>query len=291
MTKHFFLLLILVFFAQGNSQSEENKMGLIETEYAFAASAKEKGVRDAFLKFIDDEGIIFKPHPVKGKEYYTGAEKSPGFLLWYPSYSVISSAGDLGVNTGPWEYKSRMKDESIAFGQFVSVWRRHGNGEFKFVIDFGNSHAKPQTEAQAITGTDTRVVRSATDQMITSVESREIIIELEKKLSQKSAEEGSIKAYKNLITANTRYLTDGTEPIFGSKILDTLKTNSPYLTWEPVDGMGSISNDFGYSYGRADVWMDSGMKEKESSRYYMHVWEKVDNKWKLLIEVNSTIPE
>ncbi|PYM05340.1 MAG: hypothetical protein DMD82_11400, partial [Candidatus Rokuibacteriota bacterium] len=40
---------------------------LVASERAFAAMSVQKGMRDAFLEFLADDAIIFRPLPVIGK--------------------------------------------------------------------------------------------------------------------------------------------------------------------------------------------------------------------------------
>ena len=41
---------------------------LAETERAFAKTCEEKGTREAFLAFIAEDGNLFRPTAVKGKQ-------------------------------------------------------------------------------------------------------------------------------------------------------------------------------------------------------------------------------
>src|SRR5436305_565275 len=74
---------------------------LVAAEKAFAKDAAEKGPHDSFLDFLADDGVMFTPDPVNGKEWLRGHPAQPGLLSWFPVYSEVSLAGDLGYNTGP----------------------------------------------------------------------------------------------------------------------------------------------------------------------------------------------
>lgn len=120
------------------------KLDLVKTEYAFAEATKNSTVRDGFLQFIADDGILFRPGPVNGKEFLEKSDTQPGLLLWYPTASFISSSGDLGVNTGPWEFKRVEDEKPAAFGQFLTVWEKQSDDTWKFLIDLGIGHPKPE---------------------------------------------------------------------------------------------------------------------------------------------------
>ena len=94
-----------------SQQKNQNLNSMIATEYAFVAAAAELGTRDAFLKFVADDGIIFRPNPVNGKTFLSSAPKRPGLLSWYPVHAEVSMAGDMGFTTGQAEFR-RDKDSA-----------------------------------------------------------------------------------------------------------------------------------------------------------------------------------
>jgi len=143
-------LIILLLVLKNEFAFAQNKTILIETELAFAEAAKNTNTRDAFLKFIDDEGILFRPHPVNGKEFLEKSPARPAKLLWYPSSSFMSSSEDLGVNWGPWEFRKTMEEDPIAFGYFVTIWKKQNDGSWKFLFDMGNGNEKHESVIPAI---------------------------------------------------------------------------------------------------------------------------------------------
>ena len=144
MKKILFAMTCLMFVYTNNAQIKNpNLNALIATEYAFVSAAAELGTRDAFLKFVADDGIIFRPNAVNGKAFLSNAPKRPGLLSWYPTYAGISRDSDMGFTTGPADFKKDKDSSAIWFGNFSTVWQRQSNGEFKFVIDIGNSNNKP----------------------------------------------------------------------------------------------------------------------------------------------------
>src|SRR6185503_11542885 len=78
---------------------------LVESERAFARTSLEKGIRDSFLAYFADDGIVFRPQPVAFKQFAAehplpAAAVQPA-LDWTPIWADVSSAGDLGYTTGP----------------------------------------------------------------------------------------------------------------------------------------------------------------------------------------------
>lgn len=288
----FILFIILITFAPKNfSQPMFNKSSdLIQTELDFAAYAEDHGVRDSFLKFIDDEGILFRPHPVNGKEFLSKQQKRPGLLLWYPSFSVVSDDGDLGFNTGPWEYKRTAQDESIAFGNFVTVWKKQKDGSWKFLMDIGNSNEKPDHEIIGLNPDEFDMLETKTD-FNYSEEQNDNLFKTEKEFSELSALKNSAAAYKEYTSDKSIYIRDNHLPLKGNSISEFLDSQKETQSWETLGGLVSTSGDLGYTYGKITNWEDADMTNPGEELYYMRCWYNANGKWKILIDVANVIPE
>src|SRR5215212_5260081 len=97
--------------AHGQSALQE----MVKTEQAFSKMAEQKNTRDAFMTFIADDGLLFRPGAVNGKKWMIEhpvppSDKKP-LLAWQPSFAGMSASGDMGFTTGPWEFKGDIKDE------------------------------------------------------------------------------------------------------------------------------------------------------------------------------------
>src|SRR6187399_1216651 len=116
--------------------------GLIQTEKNFAAYSVSNSTKEAFLKFLDSDGIVFdNGKPVNGIETWNKREKKPGVLNWFPQYAEIATSGDFGYTTGPWTFQpTSLSDSVVARGQYTTVWYINNNGEWKFLVDLGVSN-------------------------------------------------------------------------------------------------------------------------------------------------------
>ena len=274
-----------------NSQPMFNASSdLIQTEIDFATYAKENGTRDSFLKFIDDDGILFRPHPVNGKEFLSAQEKRPGFLLWYPSFSVVSKAGDLGFNTGPWEYKKTAEDTSIAFGNFVTVWKKQKDGSWKFLMDLGNSNEKPSQNIPTLNPADYKTAKTETDFKYIQ-EAKDELFKAEIMFSDLSSSQNLKSAYEKYSSNESIYIRDGNFPLKGNEILWFLESQIENQTWETFGGLVSSSNDLGYTYGKITSWKDAEKKKSSHNLYYMRCWYYDNGNWKILIDVANVIPD
>src|SRR6266542_1717631 len=146
-------LLVLAPAAQAqNPHSNQSLQSLVETERAFSRTSEERDMRQAFLAFIADDGILFRPTAQNGKQWLTTnplpqSEKHP-LLAWKPIFAEVSLAGVLGYTTGPWLYKADIKDETAsAYGNFVTIWKKQADGSWKFALDLGITNPAPASGA------------------------------------------------------------------------------------------------------------------------------------------------
>jgi len=138
-------ILILLLAAAAFSQKMTDLDKLVATERAFARAAAEKSTKEAFLEFLADDSIVFEPNPVNGKDTWSKRPPSVGLLSWEPVWADISSDGTIGYTTGPWEFRPKGKyGDPVAFGEYVTIWKKQKDGNFKAILDIGISHGKPE---------------------------------------------------------------------------------------------------------------------------------------------------
>ena len=109
---------------------------MVESERKFYQMGQEKGTRAAFLAFLADDAIVFRPGPVSGKEAW-GKRPETGFgLIWEPTFAVIARSADFGYTTGPAKWKANKKEEKfLGYGQFVSIWKKQKDGSWREALD------------------------------------------------------------------------------------------------------------------------------------------------------------
>ena len=143
MKKAILLIFVMTVVAQGQSALQD----MVKTEQAFSKMAQDKSIREAFLAYIADDGLLFRPGAVNGKSWMLEhpvppSDKRP-VLVWQPAFAGMAASGDMGFTTGPWEAKADVNDEKPAgFGHFMTVWKKQADGSWKFVVDLGISHAQ-----------------------------------------------------------------------------------------------------------------------------------------------------
>ena len=120
----------------------------IEAERAFAADAQERGQWTAFKAWSTPDALMFTPHPVKAHDFLKNKPNPPVAVFWWPGRSYVSCDGNTAINTGPW-----VRQGGKAVGYFTTVWKRQGDGGWKWVYDAGDSLPAPRAEGGDIAAT------------------------------------------------------------------------------------------------------------------------------------------
>lgn len=140
------VLLVLATALAVHAQQEYEKQ-IFETERAFERSVAERGIRDGFIEFLSPLGVIFRPEPVNGREWWGSRPASPASLTWNPIRIEVSSNGALGYSIGNSIYKPKGKPDTEEFyGHYLSIWARQPNGEYRAALDAGIDHPKPSRQ-------------------------------------------------------------------------------------------------------------------------------------------------
>lgn len=117
--------------------------GLATAEFAFAARSVASDMKQAFLSVLADDGILFRPGPVAGREVMEKNPAPPIELNWRPAFVHVSADGLLGVSTGPARILSKTDPgRAPHYTHFLSIWEKRG-GVWKLRVDVGIDHPEP----------------------------------------------------------------------------------------------------------------------------------------------------
>ncbi|HEX3131875.1 MAG TPA: nuclear transport factor 2 family protein [Thermoanaerobaculia bacterium] len=255
---------------------ETDFRNMVETERAFSKLSEQKGIKDAFFTYIADDGILFRGGQfVKGKAWTQEHPNPPVGLIWWPTHAGISSSGDLGWTTGPYELK---QGNETGHGNFMTVWKKQPDGNWRFVIDFGNDYATPTGDkgTPALRPGQTRATASKTDPAAL----KDSLLAADRDFGQATGK-GTAAAYLARLAEDGVILRNGAHPYMGREAArGGLEKEPSAMTSQPVDGGVSAAGDLGYTYGQAE-WKKGDAAAKGS---YMRIWEKREGEWKLSAE-------
>jgi len=279
-----FVILCAAMIAQAQTPLEE----MVKTEQAFSKMAADKNTREAFMTFIADDGLLFRPGAVNGKKWMLEhpvppSDKKP-LLAWQPNFAGMSASGDMGFTTGPWEAKPDVNDpKPSAYGHFVTVWKKQPDGTWKFVVDLGISH--PQSGGPQTLWHPTEKVEPSTT-TVESAKAVKALVDRDRILSLAALEYGLAKAFESHASPDVRVYRTGNLPFIGrSASEEALKKMSGKLKSQPIGGDVSHAGDLGYMHGTYEI-SDAADKVVERGSY-VRIWRNQGGAWRVVLDVTN----
>jgi len=147
MKQSFLIVILLLITGKAHSQVDrENEIeALKKVDIEFSGLSASHGMKEAFLAYISDDGVLLRPYsmPIAGYEAVKRSlEQGSGdfTLTWVPLFADVSSSGDMGYTYGIYDLaiKDSVGAEQIHKGTYVSIWKKDKNGNWKFTLDTGN---------------------------------------------------------------------------------------------------------------------------------------------------------
>jgi len=266
-------LTIFVFSVIGYAQSDLQK--LVDTEHAFAQMAAEKGTKAAFQANFTDDAQVFNPDKVNAKEFWANRAANASLLSWAPNYADISANGIMGYTTGNWEFRPKGKDGTpTAFGDFITVWVRQPGGTYKFVIDIGVSHAKPEKYSTEWVTSPLKVK----DQN----EKGSSAADAANGFYSAIADEGLAKAYEKYGAEDMRAYREDKQPLLGRKNIVSLVKGEKASFALPKRSSFFGSADIAYNTNMYTKTVDGKVVEKGNT---MQIWKLIGGRWRIVLDI------
>ncbi|HMK02574.1 MAG TPA: hypothetical protein VK489_00200 [Ferruginibacter sp.] len=129
-----------------------DRIDMMNTDRAFSKMSEEKGMKNAFLEYIDSNGVLLKPDrmPIVGADaidFLIQQNDSSYILKWEPRHGAVAKSGELGYTYGIYALKPAQQD-TILYGTYVSIWKKQADGKWKYVLDSGNEGIGDRHEEQ-----------------------------------------------------------------------------------------------------------------------------------------------
>jgi ketosteroid isomerase-like protein len=278
-----FAILLITASVAGSARAEVLPAGassLVVSERAFAEMSVAQSMRTAFLANLANDAVLFNPGPVNGYELYQSRPESPGVLSWEPTYAEIALSQNFGFTTGPWEMRPDAKSDPVAFGHFVSVWKRSDTGPWKVAVDVGISHDPLDETPELVVRQDEVLFGPLDDAGVLAA--REALLEADRAYILASAR-GAAAAVTKYGAEDMRCYRDGMEPVWGRDAVTEMSGALGNTTsMVPTGADIAKTGDLGYTMGTRGTPV---------SAYYVRIWRVDDNRvWKLVLDVESEVP-
>ena len=262
---------------------------LIAAERAFASLSLAKGMKEAFLTYLAEGSVVFQPGAVDGRKAWEAKPASAATLTWEAAFAGVSSAGDLGYTTGPWEYRppadtagTPAPPESYRYGQFNTVWKREKKTGWRVIADIGVTHPNPGRKGvqggQATTGPQLKVR--------TMKSGRADIPGEDTRLSKAMRAVGPHEALAAHAASDVRVNSEGRFPALGVEAAQArFDSLGGFYEYRTEGSAIARSGDLGYSYGLAEHFL-SAKGAPVDTAVYLHVWRQEGGRfWRLVLAV------
>ncbi|HKP67729.1 MAG TPA: hypothetical protein VJV05_00510 [Pyrinomonadaceae bacterium] len=277
----FLAIAILILATSLTSFSQDYAQQIYETERAFEREVAEKGIREAFIKYLSPVGVMFRPEPVVGRAWWSSRPKSPAALTWNPIRIVVSENGALAYSVGNSIYKPKGPTDTDEFyGHYLSIWNRQADGQYLAALDVGINHPKQSpVEANWKPGTDPSPNKN---------EKHLVASESSIGFYRMAEERGLSKAYKAYAADDIFLMRDENLPVAGRDAAAKF-TGDQKLAIKFAKRRSFVeAGDLAWVHSQYSL-RDKDGTEKESGNY-VQVWTLRNGKWLIAADVFIAIP-
>jgi ketosteroid isomerase-like protein len=260
---------------------------MVESEKKFYRTAEESGTRAAFLTFLSDDAIVFRPGPVNGKEVWEKRAETGLDLIWEPTFAAIARSADFGYTTGPAKWRANKTEEKfLGHGQFISIWKKQKDGMWKVALDCGIENPEPAGTPEPL-----RVFIPDDSQQVKTADPRRKALPPQEAQQEfmKAAKANSADAALRVAAEEIRVYRDGSFPAVGKKAAGVLlNAKAGKMSFEPIGGDTSHSADLAYSYGKYTLKRSEGAE----AGHFFQIWQTdAVGVWKLVVDWQQPLPK
>jgi ketosteroid isomerase-like protein len=250
---------------------------MVDTERKFYQTGQEKGTRAAFLEFLADDGIVFRPGPVNGREVWSKRSETALDLVWEPNFAAIARSGDFGYDSGPSKWRANKTEKKFTgFGHFVSIWKKQNDGSWKVALDCGiennGSDTKPPLKLVVPKNPAKGASQSFQDTQVAFIATANLDF---------------TKAFRRFGSEEVRLYRNGSFPTIGKK--DGLELLEPAgIAMEVMKTDMSSSADLAYMYGS----YSDARTQPAAAGNFLQVWQTdASGAWKLALDWQQPLPK
>ena len=145
-----YIFLLVTFFLascseQKKASPEDNashSLALMEYDRSFSAMSKERGMRTAFIEYIDSNGVLLRPNkmPLTGGaaiDFLVQQNDAEFTLTWDPQHAAVAESGELGFTYGVYIMRPMYEDTAF-FGTYTHIWKKQLDGKWKLLLNSVN---------------------------------------------------------------------------------------------------------------------------------------------------------
>ena len=260
---------------------------MVEAERAFARTAAERGVRDAFLAFLAPDSISVQPYGNARAQWEARPAPPPGARLarleWAPRTGDVAASGELGWLTG--DFRMIPPTGEPRHGCYVSVWEKQAGGEWRVRLDVGaDTPGPPQFAAPGFV----RVAQTGGRRVghVAGGASTTDLVAADRAFAADVTARGVKAAMVDRLAPEARLHRGGHQPLTSREAIARAfaSTPPPEVRFEPaVEARTATSGDLGWTLGRYAPKSGAG-----ESGYYVRVWKRDgEGRWTIAADITQ----
>ena len=261
------------------------RAALVAAETDFAAQATQVGTSAAFLSysaptaFMTDKGKL-----ANAQDMWKARPAQPGSrLTWYPVLADIAQSGELGYTTGPWNLLQN--DRPQAAGEYVTVWRKQPDGQWKFVVDMGIERVGSAPAPSPNVPQPHLLAAAATPSPAPS----NILLDLDRKFAAAQLLKPGA-TYQQYLSTEARLYRPGLSMMQGVAASANMKNLDGGYLFTATTGYLAAAGDLGYVVGTLQR-AAAGTKHPEETGSYLRIWRRESVAgWRIVSEVFNFVP-
>ena len=285
MKNKFTIVAFAVFFVSFGSHAQSAHTAVVAAETAFAAQAAQAGTAAAFLANAAPTALVAeKGQLASAQDVWQARPARPGsHLTWYPVLADVAQSGDLAYTTGPWTLLQNERPQ--ATGEYVTMWRKQPDGQWKFVVDMGVERVGTAPAAPALVPRPRLLAAAGTP----SAAPTSILLDLDRKFAAAQLLKPGA-TYQQYLSAEARLYRPGLSMMQGVAASANMKNLDGGYVFEPTTGYLAAAGDLGYVVGTLRR-VAAGTKHPEENGTYLRVWRReAVAGWRMVLEVFNFIP-
>ena len=250
---------------------------------AFAARAAEIGHHAAFIEYLAEDAVLFRPEAVRGQEWLATHEPAGGRLEWSPAAAAVGCTATLAVTTGPWRYSNTEGGEPVA-GHYLSIWRRDAQSQWRVVLDHGIDHAGA-VPAEQLQAAFARFWPHAGDGKCTGRGELDGLTEAEMRFNEQVARRGLLPALQRTAGEGALVYRDDAPP----GVLAGLQPDV-----DAAFGPGTVAHTVGTVFEPGtDLAVTHGILQSPDGlqrSLFVRVWRREGRRWQVAIDLRTPLP-
>ncbi|MCI1186665.1 nuclear transport factor 2 family protein [Hymenobacter sp. DH14] len=263
----------------GAVYAQTPRQAVLAAESSFAEQVTKNGMKTAFLTNAAPTAMVVENGKLVEAQaaWNTRPVKPNTRLTWYPLLADVAQTGDLGYTTGPWTMLQN--DRAQAAGEYVTLWRKQPDGQWKYVVNMGIERIGVPPSAPATVPAPRQALAMATPSMAPT----SVLLDLDARFAAAEVLKPGA-TYQQYLSAEARLYRPGLSMMQGLAAVANMKNLEKGYIFAPTTGYLSAGGDLGYVLGTYRHPGDA--KHPQESGSYVRIWRReAEAGWRLALEM------